>query len=137
LREVLGFFTAPFLLFDVSAIISRSTLKEFLTFTRVQVSSKFLTILGILFTVPLLIFLAAVAPLFQGLDIPQPLLVNDKLEQRIRVANEQGDGSVLESPALTSSQYFGLELPIKSQEASLFPDFKFKGVEKKLNFLSQ
>lgn len=131
-RVLVGVITGPFLIFDIPAIISRRTLKEFLTFTRTYVTSKFVTILGVTLFVPLMIVFAIMSPLMQGFEPPEPILVSDKIDRRIKAT----DAAVVEdvNPVKDKGSYFGLELDYNANEVSIFPDFKFSGSKSKLNY---
>lgn len=133
LRVVLGVFTGPFLIFDVPSVVSRRTFKEFMTFTHTYLSSKFLTVISTLFYIPVLLGLTLLSPLLQGLELPEPYLVNDKLEQRVKVVPPRGE--VVESQStVDQSQFFHLGIAYDPNNVSLIPGFKFRGQKKKLNY---
>lgn len=139
LRVIIGLVTWPFLIFDLPSVVSRRTFKEVLTFTQTYVPSKFISILGIIFYLPLLVAATAFSPLFQGLETPEPIFVNDKLDQRVRVKVAEGEtasdetavGSVLEK-----SEALHVGISYKDAELSLFPSFKFQGGGNKLRVKS-
>jgi hypothetical protein len=134
IRVLVGVLTGPFLIFDVSAIVSRRTLKEFITFTNTYLSSKFLAILGIILFLPLVLALALFAPLFQGFEPPEPILVNDRIDQRVKVKIQTADGTSEELKSITDkSQLLKFELAYDPAKVTLIPSFKFQGIKNKLN----
>lgn len=155
LRVFVGIFTGPLIVFDVPAIISRKTFKEFITLTHTQLASTFYAIVGVLIYIPMVLILVLAAPLFQGFDVPAPISVNDKLDQRVKVAPPteqvaaaaeapQTSEPVLEAPSMTATptvrevrdqgQLFRLELSYDSNNVTLIPDFKFQGQGKKMTY---
>lgn len=135
LRVLIGVVTGPFLIFDIPAVISRRTFKEFMTFTHTYLSSKFIAILGTILYIPILLALALVSPMLQGFEPPEPILVNDKIEQRMKVRTEEGTGAPQGEVAEVRdmSRYFNLELKYDPSKLSVLPSFKFQGVKNKLN----
>ena len=135
LRVLLGVVTGPFLIFDIPAVISRRTFKEFMTFTHTYSSSKFIAILGTILYIPLMLGIALVSPMFQGFEPPEPILVNDRIDQRMKVRAEvPADGSVSEVTEVKDmSRYFNLELKYDPTKLSVLPSFKFQGIKNKLN----
>lgn len=131
-RVLLGVVTGPLLIFDIPAVISRRTFKEFMTFTHTYISSKFLSILGIILYLPLLVALALFSPLFQGLELLEPIAVNERLEMRVKVAPIEGAQLVVNKTE--RSQFLSLELVYDSQNTSIIPLFKFSGKSTKINF---
>lgn len=132
LRVLVGFITWPFLIFDLPSLVSRRTLKEVVTFTNTQVPSKFIAILGVIVFLPLMIALCVVAPLAQGLEFPEAVFVNDRIDQRVKV--KVNDPSVAEVTVVAEkSQSLDLEITYNPEELKLIPDFKFHGVQSKLN----
>lgn len=132
LRVILGTITGPLLIFDVPAVVSRRTFKEFMTFTHTYVPSKFITILGVLLFIPLLVAGTLFSPLFQGLELAEPIAINEKLDMRIKVAPVEG--APLKVMKKEVSQFLNLELNYDSQNTSLIPLFKFSGKKTATNF---
>lgn len=132
LRVIIGIFTGPFLIFDTPAIVSRKTFKEFMTFTHTYLSSKFIAILGVLLYLPLLIALALLSPLLQGLELPEPIAINEKLDTRVKVAPVEGQEQIVKTKEF--SRFLNLEIQYDAQNLSLIPLFKFSGQKKKLNY---
>jgi hypothetical protein len=134
IRVLIGVLTWPFIIFDIGAVVSRRTLKEFVTFTNTYLSSKFLAILGIILYVPLVIALAMFAPLIQGFEPPEPIMVNDKIDQRVKVKVAQ-EGALTEEvrPIVDKSQTLNFEITYDPLELTLIPSFKFQGIKNKLN----
>lgn len=131
LRVVLGIFTGPFLIFDVPAVVSRRTFKEFMTFTHTYLSSKFIAILGTILYLPLLVVLALLSPLLQGLELPEPIAINAKVDQRVKVVQT---GEAVEVVKIKDhSSFLHVDLTYEPDNVSLIPFFKFSGQKKKLN----
>ena len=137
LRVFVGFFTWPLVIFDLPAIVSRRTFKEVITFTQTQVPSKMTAFLGVLLYIPLMVAITALAPLFQGLDHPEPILVNDKIDQRIKVNVPEGDvAESLSTPVSDRSMGLNVIVNYNTEELSLLPAFKFQGGKNKLKVTS-
>lgn len=137
LRVVIGIFTWPFIIFDIPSIVSRRTLKEFITFTNVTVPSKFITVLGVILYMPLLLALVIVSPLLQGLEPPEPIIISDKVDQRVKVKvadpAASADGTVVENVKITDdSDSLKLQITYDPKDLALVPNFKFQGVKNKL-----
>jgi hypothetical protein len=131
-RVIIGIVTGPFIVFDVPAIISRRTFKEFMTFTHTYLSSKFITILGVLFYVPLIIAVSLISPLLQGLELPEPIAVNSNLSKRVKVAAAPEAPVVEKTKDL--SKFINVELEYDPKKMSIIPSFKFRGEKNKLNY---
>lgn len=131
LRVLIGFVTGPLILFDTPAIISRRTLKELLTFTKVTVPSSLVATLGVIVFIPALIGLALVSPLVQGFEPPQSIIVDERVDQRVKV-----DSAQAETLTKDQSTTLGLELSYDPKELLIIPNFKFQGVNAKLNLKS-
>jgi pSer/pThr/pTyr-binding forkhead associated (FHA) protein len=137
LRVLIGIVTGPFLIFDVPAIVSKRTFKEFMTFTRITLPSNMMAILGIFLFIPFLIALSLISPLIQGFESPDPIVVNDKIEQRVKVkVAEPTEGAVETSMVSDSSDSLNLELSYDPKELTIIPKFKFQGVKARLNLKS-
>jgi hypothetical protein len=136
IRVLVGAVTGPFLVFDIPSIISRRTLKEFLTFTHTFSSSNLFAIFGTIVGFPLLLGLALFAPLLQGLEAPTPIAVSDKIEQRVKITDTQTEATpqVITSD---SSQFYGFNLNYSPSEVSLIPLFKFRGAKAKTQYQNQ
>jgi hypothetical protein len=134
IRVLIGVVTGPFLIFDVPAVVSRKTFKEFITFTCTTLSSKFLAVLGIILYLPLLVALALLSPLIQGFEPPEPIIVSDKIEQRVKVkVPEEGESPAEVTYKKDQSRSLNLELVYDAKEITLIPEYKFQGVKSKLN----
>ncbi len=137
LRVLIGVVTGPFLIFDVPAVVSRRTFKEFMTFTHTYVVSKFIAILGVLLYFPAVIAFALLAPLVQGLELPEPIAVNDKLDMRVRVvppAVSPTAAAVEIVKIKDHSAFFKMDLEFEEQNISLLPSFEFSGKKTKLSY---
>src|SRR5690606_32380407 len=71
-REFIGFFTGPFLIFDSLTLVNRPSLKELLTFTRVETPSAGKAWISSLLALVLLTSIYIAAPLFRGLEPLEP-----------------------------------------------------------------
>lgn len=128
LRVVIGFFTWPFLIFDLPALISRRTFKEVITFTHLYNSSKLASIIGIIIYPLILVVAFTFAPLFQGFEMTEPLILNPKVAERI--ATEEA-GVATEKMQSTSGQFFQMTLSYPSEDFRLIPRFNFLGAGSK------
>ncbi|WP_408095414.1 FHA domain-containing protein [Peredibacter sp. HCB2-198] len=131
IRVLIGMITGPFLIFDLPAVISRRTLKEFLTFTHTFLISKLWAILGSLVLLPLLVAMALVSPLFQGLELPRAIAINEKVDQRMKVRNRPESAATV-VVAEDASKYLDLALTYNADELAVIPHFKFHGVRNKI-----
>lgn len=133
IRVLVGVITWPFVIFDIPSIVSRRTLKEFITFTNITVPSKFVAILGVIIYIPLLLAFVIVSPLLQGLEPPEPIIVNDRIDQRVKVKVADTAGTETETPKITDhSDALKLELTYDPKDLSIMPNFKFQGMKNKL-----
>lgn len=131
IRVLIGVITWPFIIFDIPSIVSRRTLKEFITFTNITVPSKFVAILGVILYIPLILAFLIVSPLVQGLEPPEPILINDRIDQRVKV--KVADAAETESPKVTDrSDALELEITYDPKDLSIIPNFKFQGLKNKL-----
>lgn len=134
LRVIIGVFTGPFLIFDLPAVVSRRTFKEIITFTNLQVPSKFISILGILFYLPLVLAFLVVAPLVEGLEPPEPVIISDRIEQRVRVKKTESEATTeVAAPVSDFSDALNMELTYSPDEVHVFTGFKFLGASNKVN----
>lgn len=137
IRVLVGAVTGPFLIFDVPAIVSRRTLKEFITFTNIQVRSKFIAVLASILLIPLFVALSLMAPLIQGFDPPESIIVNDTLERRVKVQKTTEGTEEQRTPIKEASKFLQLQLDYVTEDLLLIPNIKFQGVQNKLNYRSQ
>ena len=122
LRVLIGFVTWPFIVFDLPALISRRTFKEVITFTHLYNSSKIASILGIIIYPVLLLAAFIVAPLFQGFEVTEPILLNPKVEERIV---SEGEEVPLDQFKTVAGQFLQVAIAYPSDEYSLIPKFGF------------
>lgn len=128
IRTLLGFLTFPFLIFDIGAVVSRRTFKEFITFTRFYSDSKVLNVfLGIVF-VGLSSLFVLIAPLFQGFEATKRYEMPEKVQERVRFQGSDTDTE--ESSKTFGSHFLGVKLEL-SDEFEVFPGFKFAGTSNK------
>jgi len=126
LRVIIGMFTWPLIIFDLPSIVSRRTFKEIITHTHTVIGSKFLAVLSTLLYLPLLMVMALGSPLIQGLELPDPISVNDRIDQRVRVAA----ATEVIVPAIETqedSRYLKFQLNYNANEVAVIPQFKFQG----------
>ncbi len=132
LRVMVGMITGPFIVFDLPAVISRRTFKEFMTFTHTYLHSKFITILGVILYFPLMVGVVLLAPLLQGLELPEPIALNEKMDVRVKVA--RAEDALPEVMAKDSSNFLNLDIEYDVQNVTVVPSYKFSGAQKKINF---
>ena len=135
LRVTVGMLTWPFVIFDLTSILSRKTLKEFLTFTNIHTPSAFVSILGIIIYIPIIFCLAVVSPLIQGFEPPTTVLVNDKIDQRVKtkVLKDNAEAGLSEfEPQIDSSEMLKLQISYNPSELLILPTMSFRGVKEKL-----
>lgn len=139
LRVLIGAVTGPLIVFDVPAVVSRRTLKEFITFTRIQLSSKILSIISGVIFLPLFITIALIAPLLEGFEPPLAIDISERIEQRVKAKNAPAEATAEPevAPVIMVSRFFHLELPVKDAEVSLIPAVKFQGKKKKVSYSTQ
>lgn len=135
LRVLLGLITGPFLIFDTPAIISRRTLKELLSFTNTYVPRKVFSILGIIFLLPALCAFALISPLMQGLESPEAIVINDVIDQKVKV-KVAGDVIAAAPEVSETAKSIGLSISYNPEELALIPGLEFRGVKNKLNLRS-
>lgn len=131
LRVLIGIITGPFIIFDAPAIISRRTLKEFMSFTKITAPSKLASMFGIVIGIPALIALALISPLVQGFEPPQPIVINEKIDQRVKAKDAATEGFIKDH-----SEIFRFDISYDPKELLLIPNYKFYGVKSKLNLKS-
>lgn len=136
IRVIIGLVTGPFLIFDAPSIVSKRTFKELITYTNVELRSKFISILGFIFYIPLLLVLVLFSPLLQGLETPTEIAIDDKIDQRVKI-KVQGDAAAeLNQPVNQYSQRLNVEMKFDKNELNLIPNFRFQGVRSKLKVFS-
>jgi len=135
IRELIGFVTVPFIIFDVPAVVSRKTFKEFITFTQIQLRSKWVAVLSTLIFLPLFVGFNLVAPLFEGFEPPESIAVSEKIDRRVKV-QKTGDGLQANSnlSVTESSKLLRLELSYDPEKILIAPELKFKGIGENLSF---
>jgi pSer/pThr/pTyr-binding forkhead associated (FHA) protein len=110
-RELIGFFTTPFLVFDLPTLISKRSLKEVLTKTHLYNPSLFNSILLTIFVLPLFTFSYLVSPIVKGLEILpkipvtevsrklKPWSYSNKVHSSLLNMNYDLSGSMISLPA--------------------------------------
>ncbi len=138
LRVFIGLFTWPFLIFDLPALFSRRTFKEVITFTNIVVPSKFIAILGFIFYLPLILILCLIAPIAEGFQFPQAIIISDKIDQRIKVRAPVAPKGSDQVVSIVTDQSESLHLKITSRpsEVRIIPSFRFQGVRNKVHLKS-
>lgn len=130
LRTLIGFVTFPFLIFDIGSIISRRTFKEVITFTRLYSDSKMMSILlSVVF-----VFVSGVyvmmAPMFQGFETLPSYQIAQKIEERVRLQDSEGNAEEL--PHKFNTSFLGFQVEY-SDEFEILPGFRFEGSGSKTN----
>lgn len=136
LRVIIGMITWPFIIFDLPAIVSRKTFKDLITFTLLEVPSKFVAIVGFLFYIPLMIVIALASPLLQGLEPPEAIIVNDKVDMRVKV-KPAANSAAPETPVdkvTQQSTFLNMSIAVDPSQLQVFPDFRFQGAKSKIKF---
>jgi hypothetical protein len=131
LRVLVGLFTGPLLVFDLPAIASKRTFKEFLTFTTISVPSKILSFFGIVLFMPLIVAFVMVAPLFQGLDVPETIMVSDNLDRRLKKVDTGSASEVVEEEKV-HSEILRATIGYDKNIINLIPQISFAGQNKKI-----
>lgn len=138
LRVVIGMVTWPLIVFDLPAILSKRTLKEMITVTKTVVSSKFVATVAAILYLPLLVVVAITAPLIQGLELPEPIIVNDRIEQRTKVVQTNPEeGAVPALNAQEDSRNLRFQLQYNPNELSVIPHLSFKAGNNKTKYNGQ
>jgi len=131
LRVLLGLITGPLIIFDLPAIVSRRTFKEFMTFTHLTSPSKVMNVFGIIIFFPLFTLLLLVAPMIQGFDVPEKIQVNELVDKRKKVVQDSED---INLKRIVSEQ-LNLSLSYNEANVEVFPDIMYSGKRKKINIL--
>lgn len=134
LRVIIGMITWPLVIFDLPALASKRTFKEFITFTNTYVGSRVTLFFGLILYFPLLLILLLVSPMFIGLELVEPIAFNPTVSRRVKQkpAETSVAGEVVQKK-MVGSQFLGISLNYDPQKLSLIPSFKFKGEKSKLN----
>lgn len=130
LRTLIGFITFPFVIFDLSAVISRRTFKEIITFTHLYSDSKLSNILMSLVFLPVSVFFVLMAPMFQGFEATPHYGMPKEVQQRIRA--QDNENTEVEITSHFSSSLLGFNVDLESGFVGI-PGFKFEGSGKKTN----
>jgi hypothetical protein len=136
IRVVVGMLTWPFIIFDLTSILSRRTLKEFLTFTNIHTPSAFSSILGILFYVPVIFCIAVISPLIQGFEPPVTVSISDKIDQRVKskvLKDNVEEAEAQFEPKVDVSDFLKFQISYNPSELLILPTMHFRGVKEKLN----
>lgn len=123
IREVIGLFTGPFIIFDIATLFNFRSVKELITFTRIYTPSLIKSTLLSVLSLSALILLLMISPLFQGLDFREAHVVNSTGILKIK------DFDFDET--FNTSKYFGFRANI-SEDFKVLPMFSFKKVDTKL-----
>ncbi len=82
-REFLGLITLPFIIFDIPTLFGKRSLKEVLTFSRIYTPHPMGTNITIFFWIPVAILIYACAPVLEGFEAIEPIVVDTQGEKRI------------------------------------------------------
>lgn len=83
IREFLGLITLPFLVFDIPTLFGKRSLKEVLTFTRIFTPHPLGTNITIFIWVPLAVLIYVCAPVLEGFEAIEPVVVDTQGEKKI------------------------------------------------------
>ncbi|MES2526842.1 MAG: FHA domain-containing protein [Bdellovibrionota bacterium] len=136
LRVIIGMITWPFLIFDLPALFSKRTFKEFITVTNTYVGSRVMTFVGIVLYLPLLVLLILVSPMMIGLELVEPIPFSTIVSKRVKAVATETEAATPEPVVQKKSEgsrHLGMTLTYDPQKISLIPSFKFKGDKSKLN----
>ncbi len=134
LRVLLGIVTGPLLIFDLPALFSRRTFKEFMTFTNTDNDSKPMVMLGLTFYYPFLIVFFLLSPLFQGLEILEPIDISSRIDKKLKVVIKEGEVPEEVPVTADSSKVMGMSLKYATKDVTIIPGFKFTGGRKTIQF---
>lgn len=126
IRVIIGMITGPFIVFDIPALISRRTFKEFLTFTHIALRGKWLTSFLIILYFPFCIALFFVSPVFQGLDIPTPIYLVEGMQKTMPTV---ADPTIVMTKM--RSHVLGFDLEVDPGQVKTFVDLKFQSLNKR------
>lgn len=132
LRVIIGMVTGPLIIFDLPALASKRTFKEFITFTNTYVGSRVTLFFGIVLYTPLLVILLLISPMIIGLELVEPIPFSATVSQRVKPKPVNTDEAAVQKISV-SGKYLGMTLSYDPQKISLMPMFKFKGDKSKLN----
>lgn len=134
LRVVLGVLLLPLIALDFLVLFGKRSMKEAITFTRVQINSKLAFFSGVLIGFPLIVALFIISPMFKGGKLPPVIAL--KADKAIAARPK--------SPASIISNYFKLKFFIANQMPyTTYPSFELilkngsKVVLPTINFYSQ
>lgn len=130
MRVLIGLVTGPLIVFDVPALVSRRTFKEFITFTHVSLRGKLAFIALALIYIPTCIALFLISPMFQGLDFPSPVNFSDRIPsvQTGKAPQESGEVTPLKS---MRSKVLGIDLDVDETQVFSYVDLRFQTEGKK------
>ncbi len=77
LREIIGIFTAPFIVFDLPTFVFRRSFKEVITRTYLYSPSRLFSFLLALIMVPIFLVIFLLSPLVKGLEFLPPIPVEE------------------------------------------------------------
>lgn len=116
-RELIGIFTMPFIIFDLGTIFNIRSFKEIITFTRITTPFLGRSIIASVVVLPLLIILYLVSPLFQGLEFRMPSpVVSSAFKPAKKISVDKN---------YQTSEYMQLTLSLDEQ-IKVYPNFQFE-----------
>lgn len=118
LREFFGFFLAPFIVFDLPAILSRRTFKEIISFTTLYVPSKSSVVVSLLFYVPITLGCLLLSPFITGLELPEDI---NFVEQTIHRKSKRDATEVKVERTEFGSDWFGATFAIDGSQWWIYP----------------
>jgi pSer/pThr/pTyr-binding forkhead associated (FHA) protein len=132
LREILAPILLPFIVLDIVVLFGKRSLKEALTFTKIQINSKLAFFGGLFLGLPIVVVIFLVSPLLKGGKLT-PVIAFKPLKSV--------EGKPLESPVSIISNYFrlkffidnklpyttypGFELTVKNGKKTVYPVINF------------
>ncbi|MBL7666125.1 MAG: FHA domain-containing protein [Bacteriovoracaceae bacterium] len=69
IQTLLGLVLGPFIVFDLPSLFMKRTFKEWVTYSVVELQTKYHALVGVVVFLPLIIFLTLASPLFQGFEV--------------------------------------------------------------------
>ena len=116
LREFIGIFTLPFIIFDLATIFNIRSFKEIVTFSRITTPYLGRSIIASIVVLPVLMITYLLSPMFQGLEFREPYVV---ISSGFKPAKKvELDASYM------TSEYMQLSVSL-DEKLKLYPSFEF------------
>ena len=88
LRELLGLFTGPLVIFDLPSLFQKPTLKELVTFSRVNTVSATSNFIRTILFIPVIIAFTYLSPFFRGFEDSKTYIVHYKKPFKFKEADK-------------------------------------------------